>query len=79
MRSLLSAENRPIAIASLFVLAILLAGTLVFAVAGFTNSLLVGVLGDHPGVLLVASLVVSLAATLVNVVAFRFWTLHDQD
>ncbi|HCK25790.1 MAG TPA: hypothetical protein DHW52_01225 [Alcanivorax sp.] len=59
--------------------AILLAGTLVFAVAGFTNSLLVGVLGDHPGVLLVASLVVSLAATLVNVVAFRFWTLHDQD
>ena len=28
--------------------AILLAGTLVFAVAGFTNSLLVGVLGDRP-------------------------------
>ncbi len=59
--------------------AILLAGTLVFAVAGVTNSLLVGMIGDHPGALLVASLVVSLTATLVNVVAFRFWTLHDQE
>jgi hypothetical protein len=48
-------------------------------VAGVTNSLLVGMIGDHPGALLVASLVVSLAATLVNVVAFRFWTLHDQE
>lgn len=59
--------------------AILLAGLLVLGVAILTNSLLIGVIGDHPVVLLVASLVVSLAATLVNVVAFRFWTLHDQE
>jgi len=59
--------------------ALLCAGLVVFFVAGVTNSLLLGVIGDHPLSLLLASLVVSLAATLVNVVAFRFWTLHDQD
>lgn len=55
--------------------AIVMCGALVFTVVGLTSGLMVGLLGDNPGTMLVTTLVASLAATLVNIVVFRFWLL----
>lgn len=58
-------------------LSLVLSGLLVFVLAAVVNTLVVGLLGDNAGTLLVSALIAGLLATLVNVVAFRFWILVD--
>ena len=60
-------------------LTLLLSVFVVFSGAVLVNGLVIGLLGENAGTLVVTGLVSGLLATLVNVVAFRFWVLADAD
>ncbi|MBL7250669.1 hypothetical protein [Alloalcanivorax marinus] len=78
LQSLQSAFERSSACQWPLLLNLVLSGLLVFALAAVVNSLVIGLLGENAGTLLVTGLITGLLATLVNVVAFRFWTLADE-
>ncbi|QJX02776.1 hypothetical protein HML84_16460 [Alcanivorax sp. IO_7] len=77
LQSLQSAFERSSSCQWPLLLTLVLSGLLVFALAAVVNSVVIGLLGENPGTLLVTGLITGLLATLVNVVAFRFWMLAD--
>ena len=52
---------------------------LVLVLSLVANSLVMSLLGENAGSLILTGLISGLLATLVNVVAFRFWVLAEPE